>query len=67
MLRVLGKPVPTQDLGDAIVASGRFQAIRYPSMRDLNGSNIAIYCDLVADPNYISVNDKSNAVAGRIP
>jgi RES domain-containing protein len=60
-------PVPTQQLGLATFASGRFQAIRYPSARLRGRCCLAIFTDRVVPPAYVEVYDPDRNIDQRIP
>jgi len=59
--------VPTQSLGTLVHASGHFQAIRYPSARDLRGCCLAVFPDRVVSPSLIEVYDPYNELIGQLP
>ena len=60
-------PVPTQELGLAAFASGRFQAIRYPSARLSGRCCLAVFTDRVVPPAYVEVYDPDRNIDQRIP
>ena len=60
-------PVPTQTLGQLVFASGRFQAIRYPSARDADGFCLALFPERVMAPSLVEVYDPYGELVGRLP
>ena len=50
-------PVPTQILGEVAFASGRFQAIRFPSARRGDQVNLVIWTERILAPSFIEVTD----------
>jgi RES domain-containing protein len=62
-----GLYVPTQALGAAAFYSGRFQAIRYPSVANPTGTCLVVFAARVKAPDHIEVHDPSGTVAERLP
>ena len=61
------QPIPTQSLGALVHASGQFQAIRYPSARDLRGCCLAVFPDRITPPSLIEVYDPYGELVGQLP
>lgn len=58
---------PTQELGAALFASGKFQAARYPSARRPGGSCLVVFTDRIQDPAFVEVHDPRGNVHQRRP
>lgn len=59
--------VATQQLGLAVFASGRFQALRYPSVRLAGRCCFAIFTDRLLPPAFVEIHDPDGNVPQRIP
>lgn len=53
----IGETVPTQNLGAAAFASGRFQAIRFPSVKIDNQANLIIWTERIVVPAFVECTD----------
>lgn len=62
-----GQVVPTQQLGQAVFESGRFQAIRYPSHKSPGKACLVMFPDRITDPSFIEVHDPIGNLRQRIP
>jgi RES domain-containing protein len=58
---------PTQQLGAAVFASGRFEAIRYPSARLEGGRCLAIFTERLVPPAFVEIYDPHGNLRERIP
>lgn len=63
----LGHVPVTQQLGDAVYRSGRFEAIRFPSEKSPEHAAWAIFVDELRSPSFIEVTDVSGSLHGRLP
>lgn len=57
-----GGPAPTQALGAAIRASGRFEAIAYPSTKDPEGRCLAVFADCLRAGSRVAVDDRDGTI-----
>ncbi len=62
-----GKSPVTQQLGQAIYDSGRFQALRYESSQRSGRACLAIFTTRIAAPHFVEVHDPHHNVSQRIP
>jgi hypothetical protein len=62
-----GQSAPTQELGTAVFASNRFDALRYPSARSPGHYCYAIFTDRLTPPALVEVYDPHDQVTQRIP
>lgn len=53
----MGRPVPTQILGDTAFRSGRFQAIRFPSAQRADEVNLVIWTKRIIEPFFVESTD----------
>jgi hypothetical protein len=60
-------PVPTQELGAAIFASGRFQALRFPSAQLDARCCLAIFPDRLREPAFVEIYDPDGNIRQRVP
>src|SRR4051794_12978314 len=60
-------PVPTQLLGAAVFASGRFEAIRFPSAQLDGHCCIAIFPDRLRPPALVEIYDPDGNIRQRVP
>ncbi|HEY9753887.1 MAG TPA: RES family NAD+ phosphorylase [Oculatellaceae cyanobacterium] len=58
---------PTHILASAVYANGNIQAMRYPSARGTEFSNLIMWDERIALPSFIQVRDTSGTLAARIP
>lgn len=58
---------PTHVLATAVYAKGNIQAMRYPSARGTEFSNLIMWDERIALPSFIQVRDTSGTLAARIP
>jgi RES domain-containing protein len=58
---------PTQVLATAVFANGNIEALRYPSARGPEFSNLIIWEERLQSPSFIQVRDTTGALAARIP
>ena len=63
----IGAVPPTHVLSEVAFASGRFQAIRYPSALQTQQSNLIIWTERLANPSFVQVIDPSGRFAHRLP
>ena len=61
----MGSSVPTHILANVAYATGRFQAIRFPSARRDAEPNLVIWTDKLVEPFFVEVND--HRYSQRIP
>ena len=63
----------TQQLGEEVFKTGRFEAIRYPSEKAIDPHRVerhtawAIFVDLLSGNSFVEVSDVSRRLRGRIP
>jgi RES domain-containing protein len=67
VLQSNGQPVPTHELGSAVFASGRYQAVRYPSVRLPGHTCFAVFTERLTPPDFVEVFDPHDNVRQRIP
>jgi RES domain-containing protein len=60
-------PVPTQELGAAVFASGRFQAVRFPSAQLDDHCCMAIFPDRLLAPALVEIYDPDGNIRQRVP
>jgi hypothetical protein len=53
----MGLPVPTQILGELAFASGKFQAIRFPSSKITDAINLVVFTERVVAPSFQECTD----------
>lgn len=66
-LQAVKKEAPTQRLGRLTHRSGRFDAIRYPSSKNVGGICMAILTDRLRPPAMIRVLDPHGRLAQQLP
>jgi RES domain-containing protein len=66
-LNARGQPAPTQELGAAIRATGRPEALKVPSARERTAHNLVIFPDRLAVDSVVRVYDDSGLVDARLP
>ena len=63
-----GGEAPTQALGTICYETGLFDAIRYPSSKNLPGGRcLAVFPDRLKSPAFLDVYDPNGHLAQRIP
>jgi RES domain-containing protein len=62
-----GPPPATQLLGQATYDSGRYMAIRYPSVRRPGGVCLVIFTERLTSPSFVEVYDPHGHLKARIP
>jgi RES domain-containing protein len=62
-----GREAPTQTLGRLCYKSRRFEAIRYPSSKNIAGVCVAVFTDRLRPPSVIKVLDPHGQLAQRLP
>lgn len=58
---------PTQELGQAVFDSGRYQAILFPSSKKQGHACVVIFTDRLTPPAFIEVYDPNGNLKERIP
>lgn len=58
---------PTHVLANAVYANGNIQAMRYPSARGTEFSNLLMWDERIALPSFIQVRDTTGTLSARIP
>lgn len=58
---------PTHVLANTVYANGTIQAMRYPSARGVEQSNLIMWDERIALPSFIQVRDTSGTLSARIP
>jgi RES domain-containing protein len=58
---------PTHVLANAVYANGNIQAMRYPSARGVDQSNLIMWDERITLPSFIQVRDTSGTLSARIP
>ncbi len=58
---------PTHVLANAVYANGNIQAMRYPSARGTEFSNLIMWDERIGLPSFIQVRDTSGTLSARIP
>lgn len=67
-IQAVGREAPTQTLGRLCRQSGRFEAIRYPSSKNIvNGVCVAVFTDRLRPPSTIKVLDPHGRLAQQLP
>ena len=66
-LNARGRPPPTQELGAAIRATRRLEAVKVPSARDRTAHNLVIFPDRLATDSIVRVHDDSGLIDARLP
>jgi hypothetical protein len=66
-IQALGRLAPTQILGRQCYLSGRFEAIRYPSSKNVDGVCVGVFTDRLRSPAMIRVLDTHGRLAQRLP
>jgi RES domain-containing protein len=66
-IQATGRLAPTQILGRVCYRSGRFEAIRYPSSKNVAGVFLAVLIDRLRSPAMIRVLDPHGRLAQRLP
>jgi RES domain-containing protein len=58
---------PTHDLAKAVYEHGTIQAMRYPSARGAEFSNLIIWEERLTLPSFVEVKDSTGVLSARIP
>lgn len=58
---------PTHILATVVYQHGTIQALRYPSARGSEFSNLIIWADRLTSPSFIQVKDSTGTLSARIP
>jgi|HubBroStandDraft_3_1064219.scaffolds.fasta_scaffold339695_1 RES domain-containing protein len=66
-VQAAGRLAPTQILGRVCYLSGRFEAIRYPSSKNIAGVCLGVFTDQLRSPAMIRVLDPHGRLAQRLP
>ncbi len=66
-IQAMGREAPTQLLGRLCYLSGRFEAIRYPSSKNVAGICVAVLIDRLRAPAMIRVLDPHGRLAQQLP
>ena len=66
-IQALGQEAPTQILGRLCYQSGRFEAVRYPSSKNIAGVCVAVFIVRLRTPAMIRVLDPHGRLAQRLP
>jgi RES domain-containing protein len=66
-VQAAGREAPTQTLGRLCYESRRFEAVRYPSSKNIAGVCVAVFTDRLRSPSVIKVLDPYGQLAQRLP
>jgi RES domain-containing protein len=66
-LNAQGRLAPTQELGAAIHATARIEALKVPSARDRTAHNLVIFPDRLMAGSLVRVYDDSGLIDARLP
>src|SRR5262249_24432517 len=57
---------PSQQIGEAVYASGRFEAIRAPCAKDPHGYCLAIFPDRLRPTSHLEIEDPGGTIRGAL-